>query len=120
MSGHHKPLLSRQPCQTDHMLLFIPIGWAARLHSGTSKSESTNPNPTQVSDHMGNPVCMRGLLELASMYLDIHITLGDMAEDEADIEVVVAATKSPASSPLKTLKLVLGNETMSTIKLQQD
>ena len=24
MSGHHKPLLSRQPCQTDHMLLFIP------------------------------------------------------------------------------------------------
>ena len=54
------------------------------------------------------------------MYLDIHITLGDMAEDEADIEVVVAATKSPASSPLKTLKLVLGNETMSTIKLQQD
>lgn len=45
---------------------------------------------------------------------------GDMAEDEADIEVVVAATKSPASSPLETLKLVLGNETMSTIKLQQD
>ena len=24
MSGHHKPLLSRQPCRTDHMLLFIP------------------------------------------------------------------------------------------------
>ena len=24
MSGHHKPLLSRQPCRTDHLLLFIP------------------------------------------------------------------------------------------------
>ena len=28
MSGHHKPLLSRYPCRTDHMLLFIPH-WAA-------------------------------------------------------------------------------------------
>ena len=46
---------------------------------------------------------------------------GDMAEDEADIEVAAVAKKSPASSsPLKTLKLVLGNETVSTIKLQQD
>ena len=27
MSGHHKPLLSRQPCRTDHMLLFIPHCW---------------------------------------------------------------------------------------------
>ena len=45
-----------------------------------------------------------------------------MAEDEADIEVAAFAKKSPASSssPLKTLKLVLGNETVSTIKLQQD
>ena len=45
-----------------------------------------------------------------------------MAEDEADIDVVVAAAKkSPvATSPLKTLKLILGNETVSTIKLQQD
>ena len=42
-----------------------------------------------------------------------------MAEDEADIDVVVAK-KPPASSPLKTLKLVLGNETVSTIQLQQD
>ena len=24
MSGHHKPLLSRQPCRTDYMLLIIP------------------------------------------------------------------------------------------------
>ena len=46
---------------------------------------------------------------------------GDMAEDEADIDVAAVAKKSPASSsPLKTLKLVLGNETVSTIKLQQD
>ena len=55
-------------------------------------------------------------------YVTWNVFTGDMAEDEADIEVAAVAKKSPvaSSSPLKTLKLVLGNETVSTIKLQQD
>ena len=47
---------------------------------------------------------------------------GDLAEDEADVDVAAPPPPPPKkpASPLKTLKLVLGNETMSTIQLQQE
>ena len=76
---------------------------------------------TQIANHGSARIGYEVLRQWRFMKSKLNVCLqpGDMAEDEADIDVVVAK-KSPASSPLKTLKLVLGNETVSTIKLQQD